>query len=60
MSAGEQWVALDVDRHSCLGCLSTMVRNTADCQPLYDDVLSLYASFDMALPTRPPLLLVRP
>jgi hypothetical protein len=35
-----------------------MVRNTADCQPLYDDVLSLYASFGMALPTRPPLLLV--
>lgn len=36
-----------------------MVRNTADCQPLYDDVLSLYASFGMPLPTRPPLLLVR-
>ena len=57
--AGEQWVAVDSDRHSCLACLSTMVRNTADCQPLYDDVLSLYASFGMALPTRPPLLLVR-
>jgi hypothetical protein len=56
---GEQWVAVDSDRHSCLACLSTMVRNTADCQPLYDDVLSLYASFGMALPTRPPLLLVR-
>jgi hypothetical protein len=52
-------VAVDSDRHSCLACLSTMVRNTADCQPLYDDVLSLYASFGMALPTRPPLLLVR-
>lgn len=52
-------MAVDSDRHSCLACLSTMVRNTADCQPLYDDVLSLYASFGMALPTRPPLLLVR-
>lgn len=55
---GEQWIAIDGDRHTCLECLATMVRNTADCQPLYDDVLSLYASFGMPLPTRPPLLLV--
>lgn len=59
-NAGEEWVAVDKDRYSCLGCLATMVRNTADCQPLYDDVLLLYASFGMPLPTRPPLLLVRP
>lgn len=52
-------MAVDGDRHSCLDCLSTLVRNTADAQPLYDDVLRLYASFGMPLPVRPPLLLVR-
>ncbi len=40
-------------------CAVHQVRNTADAQPLYDDVLSLYAALGMPLPTRPPLMLVR-
>lgn len=51
-------MGIDGDRATCLDCLSTLVRNTADAQPLYDDVLGLYASFGMPLPVRPPLLLV--
>ncbi len=51
-------MGVDGDRATCLDCLSTLVRNTADAQPLYDDVLGLYASFGMPLPVRPPLLLV--
>lgn len=52
-----EWVGVD-GRHSCLDCLATMVRDTREVQPLYDDILQLYRSFGMPLPTRPPLILV--
>lgn len=54
---GSGWVGID-GRHSCLDCLTTMVHDTSAAQPLYDDVMRLYASFGMPLPTRPPLILV--
>mmetsp|Transcript_20267 Transcript_20267/g.61060 ORF Transcript_20267/g.61060 Transcript_20267/m.61060 type:complete len:562 (-) Transcript_20267:314-1999(-) len=55
---GQDWIQFGEGQHTCLECLSTIVRNTADAQPLYDDVLSLYAHLNMPLPTRPPLMLV--
>ena len=57
---GQEWVRFGEGQHTCLDCLATIVRNTADAQPLYDDVLALYAHLSMPLPTRPPLMLVRP
>lgn len=56
---GQEWVRFGEGQHTCLDCLATIVRNTADAQPLYDDVLALYAHLNMPLPTRPPLMLVR-
>lgn len=47
MGAGEQWVVMDDARFTCLSCLHTLVRNTADAQPLYEDVLRFYASMSM-------------
>ncbi len=46
-SAGEDWVKMDDSRYTCLQCLHTLVRNTPDAQPLYDDVLHFYASMSM-------------
>jgi hypothetical protein len=41
---------MDDSRFTCLQCLHTLVRNTPDAQPLYDDVLHFYASMSMVLP----------
>ena len=51
-------VALPDGRHTCLECLALLVRNTADAQPLYQNVLAWYRS--KALPHReePPFVLV--
>ena len=38
---------MDDSRYTCLQCLHTLVRNTPDAQPLYDDVLHFYASMSM-------------
>ena len=38
---------MDDSRFTCLQCLHTLVRNTPDAQPLYDDVLRFYASMSM-------------
>ena len=37
---GEEWVTELDGRTVCLDCLSTIVRDTADAQPLYDQVRS--------------------
>jgi hypothetical protein len=54
----EAWATLRDARALCLRCLGTAVVDTAAAQPLYDDVLSFYASLGMPLPARPPLALV--
>ena len=41
---------MDDSRYTCLQCLHTLVRNTPDAQPLYDDVLHFYASMSMVCP----------
>jgi len=51
-------VALQDGRHSCLTCVDSIVVDTADCQPLYQDVLYFFESLSMPLPVRPPLMLV--
>lgn len=38
---GEQWVEELDGRIVCLGCLSTIVRDTQDAQPLYNEVRPL-------------------
>jgi len=55
---GEEYVALQDGRHSCLTCVDSIVVDTADCQPLYQDVLYFFESLSMPLPVRPPLMLV--
>ncbi len=56
--AGGEFVKLQDERHSCLTCLDSVVVDTADCQPLYNDVLAFYHSMSMPLPVQPPLMLV--
>lgn len=34
----EEWVGLQDGRHLCLACLDTLVIDTKDAQPLYDEV----------------------
>lgn len=51
-------MALQDGRHSCLTCVDSIVVDTADCQPLYQDVLYFFESLSMPLPVRPPLMLV--
>ncbi|DBA99972.1 TPA: hypothetical protein ACH3X1_013844 [Trebouxia sp. C0004] len=55
---GEQWVEELDGRIVCLDCLSTIVRDTADAQPLYNQILSFYQRMGMALPEKPPLMMV--
>lgn len=57
---GTAWADLDDGRALCLDCLHTLVADTADCQPLYDDILRFYARMGMPLPggVRPPMMLV--
>ena len=50
LAAGEEWVKMDDSRYTCLQCLHTLVRNTPDAQPLFDDVLRFYASMSMVRP----------
>ncbi|GIM16570.1 hypothetical protein Vretimale_19209, partial [Volvox reticuliferus] len=56
---GAEWAPLPDGRPLCLQCLSTVVLDTPDAQPLYDDVLAFYAR-EMNLPHayKPPLCLV--
>jgi hypothetical protein len=55
---GEEYVGLQDGRFSCLTCVDSIVVDTADCQPLYEDVLMFYQSLGMPLPQKPPLMLV--
>ncbi|DBA71203.1 TPA: hypothetical protein ACH3X2_011599 [Trebouxia sp. C0005] len=55
---GEQWVEELDGRIVCLDCLSTIVRDTADAQPLYNQILGFYQRMGMALPEKPPLMMV--
>uniref|UniRef100_A0A061QI22 Lim domain-containing protein isoform 2 n=1 Tax=Tetraselmis sp. GSL018 TaxID=582737 RepID=A0A061QI22_9CHLO len=55
---GDEYVALQDGRHVCYTCLGTIVVDTADCQPLYSEVLAFYALVEMPLPVKPPLMLV--
>lgn len=44
----------------CVECSQTVVVDSRDAQPLYDEILTWYARLGMGLPQRPPLLLVGP
>ncbi|KAF8064573.1 DA1 [Scenedesmus sp. PABB004] len=54
----EEWVGLQDGRVLCLECLGTVVIDTKDAQPLYDEVLGFFASMGMPHAYKPPLLLV--
>ena len=54
----ENWVEVEKDRMLCLECLATVVVDTASAQPLYDNVVRFFATLNMHLPSRPPLLVV--
>eukprot|EP00243_Klebsormidium_subtile_P007686 TRINITY_DN3461_c0_g2_i1.p1 TRINITY_DN3461_c0_g2~~TRINITY_DN3461_c0_g2_i1.p1 ORF type:complete len:435 (+),score=78.11 TRINITY_DN3461_c0_g2_i1:29-1306(+) len=54
-----QYVTLDDGRKLCLECCSSVVVDTADCQPLYREVLEFYETMGMRLRQKDiPLLLV--
>lgn len=57
-ASGEEWVHLTDGRELCLQCLDTIVVDTQDAQPLYDDVLDFYRRLGMPHPYRAPLMLV--
>lgn len=46
----EQWVELEDGRPLCLACLDTVVTDTRDAQPLWQNVLAYFAGMGMALP----------
>lgn len=54
----EEWVSLQDGRHLCLQCLDTLIIDTKEAQPLYDEVLRFYTSMGMPHPYKAPLLLV--
>ncbi|KAG2497852.1 hypothetical protein HYH03_004119 [Edaphochlamys debaryana] len=56
---GEEWPPLPDGRHLCLHCLGSVVLDTREAQPLYEDVLAFYRD-EMRLPLqyKPPVLLV--
>lgn len=56
--AGQEFVRLSDGRDLCLGCLDTIVVDTADAQPLYGEVLKFFSDMGMPHPERPPLMLV--
>lgn len=53
-----QWVSLSDNRDLCLECVSSIVVDTKDAQPLYDEILAFYRSMGMAHPHRAPMILV--
>ncbi|PRW57394.1 DA1-related 1-like [Chlorella sorokiniana] len=55
---GEEWGELHDSRQLCLSCLGSVVTDTRDAQPLWQNVLSYFASLGMALPAVPPMMLV--
>ena len=46
---GEEWAPLPDGRPLCLGCLGSVVLDTADAQPLYGELMDWYRA-DMRLP----------
>jgi len=55
---GEEYARLADGRSLCLTCLGSVVVDTRDAQPLYDEVMAFYAAQGMPLPERAPLMLV--
>ncbi|MEW5301877.1 MAG: hypothetical protein WDW36_004705 [Sanguina aurantia] len=56
--SGQEWVLLTDGRQLCLQCVDTMVVDTQDAQPLYNEILSFYVSLGLPHPEKPPLMLV--
>ncbi|WIA18924.1 hypothetical protein OEZ85_003595 [Tetradesmus obliquus] len=54
----DEWASLQDGRHLCLECLDTLVVDTKDAQPLYDEILRFFAHMGMPHPYKAPLLLV--
>ncbi|GAX75548.1 hypothetical protein CEUSTIGMA_g2991.t1 [Chlamydomonas eustigma] len=55
---GPQFVNLEEGRNLCLECVSSVVLDTKDAQPLYEDVLNFYTSMGMQHPHHAPFVLV--
>ncbi|KAG1654605.1 hypothetical protein FOA52_009531 [Chlamydomonas sp. UWO 241] len=53
-----EWVPIGDDRELCLECVSSVVVDTKDAQPLYEDVLAFYRSMGLDHPQRAPMMLV--
>jgi hypothetical protein len=55
LSPGEEFASLSDDRFLCLTCIGSVVVDTREAQPLYDEVLAFYRSMGMTHPERAPL-----
>lgn len=53
-----RWVQLNDGREICPDCSPTMIVNTYAAEELYNNILTFYASMQLYLPARPPLMLV--
>lgn len=55
---GSPWITLEDGRDLCTHCQDTIVVDTNDCQPLYDDIIEDYRRLGLTLPEKPRLALV--
>ncbi|KAJ9508787.1 hypothetical protein QJQ45_028096 [Haematococcus lacustris] len=55
---GVEFVQLSEGRFLCLTCLGSVVLDTKDVQPLYEEVMAFYRSMGMAHPVKAPLMMV--
>lgn len=58
MWLGSPWITLEDGRDLCKDCQETIVVDTEDCQPLYDDIIEDYRQLGLILPEKPRLALV--
>lgn len=56
--AGTEWARLSDGRQLCLQCLDSIVVDTRDAQPLFDEVLRFFVSKGMKHEYRVPFMLV--
>ncbi|KAH7425165.1 hypothetical protein KP509_11G042400 [Ceratopteris richardii] len=53
-----QHMSLGDGRKLCLDCLSSSIMDTAECQPLYNEILDFYERLNMKINQKVPVLLV--
>ncbi|GMH39633.1 hypothetical protein BSKO_07531 [Bryopsis sp. KO-2023] len=52
------WIRLEDGRNLCTDCQETIVVDTQDCQPLYEEIRQMYCELNLPFSDKPPLALV--